>query len=565
MFSVRCECGNSIDVDEAQVNTPLACAKCRREIVCACAEEPGTFNGAGDFDGVVFIKAGPTGKGRIIPLGGCAPIEIGKNAANRIVLPGELVSRSHCKLVRLDFGPSRWTLEDKQSTNGLFVNGQRITSHELQDGDVIDIGEYELHYKLAAAAPVPDPEPELEVTEVAIAAPPPVARRTFQVRPAPSVPTGPGPICPSCDNQLAGGAKICVSCGIHVNTGRPLLTSEGLDENTVYGNAETALKFVSWIVWVTPLPIPLASAAYGKHKPYAIWTISAITIVVSLLVFFACFSFDDQSEPQWAKSLMLWPTHVDLAALTDQISKKVDESDDGAMIGRKRPAPRGIDSERLSKEELYALLASRTGEFHWWQLFTHALLHDPGSVIGFILHLGGNMLFMIVFGSRVNAIIGNVATAIVYPLLAAAAAAAVYLWTLPADHIGAMLGASGAINGLAGMYLVLFPAHRVYCAMWFRFRLWLAMKIFPMRGFWLLLIYFAYDAVMVLIGASGGVAHWAHIGGFVTGVAIGLGFLMSRQINCSNGDLLSLALGKHAWPLIGKPSRWAVKPVPVAS
>jgi hypothetical protein len=38
---------------------------------------------------------------------------------------------------------------------------------------------------------------------------------------------------------------------------------------------------------------------------------------------------------------------------------------------------------------------------------------------------------------------------------------------------------------------------------------------------------------------------------------LGLVILFSRQFNCRNGDLLSVVLGKHAWPLIGKPSRWA--------
>lgn len=107
-----------------------------------------------------------------------------------------------------------------------------------------------------------------------------------------------------------------------------------------------------------------------------------------------------------------------------------------------------------------------------------------------------------------------------------------------------------------GMYLILFPVHRVYCAMWIRFRWHLGMKIFTLRGFWVLLIYFAYDAVMVALRAESGTAHWAHIGGFLTGVVIALGILASRQFNSRGGDLLSVTLGRHAWPLIGKPSRW---------
>jgi hypothetical protein len=52
------------------------------------------------------------------------------------------------------------------------------------------------------------------------------------------------------------------------------------------------------------------------------------------------------------------------------------------------------------------------------------------------------------------------------------------------------------------------------------------------------------------------VAHWAHVGGFVTGAAIGLGLLLTRMFNTHGGDVLSVTLGKYAWPLIGKPARW---------
>jgi hypothetical protein len=58
-------------------------------------------------------------------------------------------------------------------------------------------------------------------------------------------------------------------------------------------------------------------------------------------------------------------------------------------------------------------------------------------------------------------------------------------------------------------------------------------------------------------GLSSGVAHWAHIGGFLAGMTLGLGVLFSRFFNTHGGDVLSVTLGKHAWPLIGKPSRWS--------
>ena len=172
------------------------------------------------------------------------------------------------------------------------------------------------------------------------------------------------------------------------------------------------------------------------------------------------------------------------------------------------------------------------------------------------VHLGGNLVFLFVFGGRINAVIGNLATFLVYPVLAVGSAWAHLHFARPDAP---MLGASGAINGLAGMYLVLFPLHRVYCGMWVRFRIWVALRVFAVRGFWILLLYFALDAAMVLYQArfgstsGGGTAHLAHIGGFLLGVALGFAVLLSRQFNCGGGDLLSVTLGRHAWPLIGRP------------
>jgi membrane associated rhomboid family serine protease len=68
------------------------------------------------------------------------------------------------------------------------------------------------------------------------------------------------------------------------------------------------------------------------------------------------------------------------------------------------------------------------------------------------------------------------------------------------------------------------------------------------------------NAISTHFHVGGGVAHWAHTGGFLTGAAIGLGLLFSRMFNTHGGDVLSVALGKHAWPLIGKPARWHLPP-----
>src|ERR1051325_1659691 len=96
-----------------------------------------------------------------------------------------------------------------------------------------------------------------------------------------------------------------------------------------------------------------------------------------------------------------------------------------------------------------AVLAKvKVGEFQPHQLITHAFLH------GGITHLVGNLIFLIVLGPRVNALIGNILTLILYPLLAVLAAT-FHMVAMQHEPSHPMVGASGAIMGLAGLYLVL--------------------------------------------------------------------------------------------------------------
>jgi membrane associated rhomboid family serine protease len=192
------------------------------------------------------------------------------------------------------------------------------------------------------------------------------------------------------------------------------------------------------------------------------------------------------------------------------------------------------------------------GQFHWWQLITHAFLH------GGILHLAGNMLFLLVLGSRVNALIGPLKTAILYPLLAVAAGLT-YMIAEANRPLAPMVGASGAIMGLAGMYLVLFPVHRVHMVAWVRLGLMtgfrLSHNIFAIRGFWVVLFYLAFDVLATLLGSRDNVAHWAHLGGFIAGVTVALALLIARQIDARGADLISVVFGRYAWAVMGKPSQ----------
>src|SRR3954464_2899785 len=153
MIQARCECGVGCTIPESAVASPMPpCPRCGRAVRFVCAEPLVDGQGAGDFDSRLVFVGGPDRAGEQVLLGGCSEIEIGKLPERHLPLAGQKVSRLHCKLLRLDFGPSRWSLEDQRSTNGLFVNGRRVTEPvELRDGDVVQIGEYSLRYATDAA------------------------------------------------------------------------------------------------------------------------------------------------------------------------------------------------------------------------------------------------------------------------------------------------------------------------------------------------------------------------------------------------------------------------------
>ena len=151
MINAKCQCGGELVVGEDAVNNLYACPTCNAHVRLVCAEQLAEGAGAGDFDARLTIAAGPSRIGEMIFIGGVADIEIGKLPERHIQLEEKMVSRLHCKLVRLDFGPSRWKIVDNKSTNGLFVNRQRVAEHELQNGDQISIGAYQLDLTVTGA------------------------------------------------------------------------------------------------------------------------------------------------------------------------------------------------------------------------------------------------------------------------------------------------------------------------------------------------------------------------------------------------------------------------------
>ena len=146
----------------------------------------------------------------------------------------------------------------------------------------------------------------------------------------------------------------------------------------------------------------------------------------------------------------------------------------------------------------------------WLTFLTYQFLH---AGLG---HLVGNCWFLWVFGRNVEDRLGPARFLGLY-LLSGVAAAAVQV-AVSGDSPLPMMGASGAISGVLGAYLVLFPGAWIYTLV-----PWIV-PILPVPAFVFLALWFVAQAFngfgALLGGASGGVAWWAHVGGFLAGIGL---------------------------------------------
>ncbi len=164
----------------------------------------------------------------------------------------------------------------------------------------------------------------------------------------------------------------------------------------------------------------------------------------------------------------------------------------------------------------------------WLTLFSSQFLH------GGLLHLGGNMLYLWIFGNNIEDRLGAVKFLIFY--LACGAVAGLSQWVIETSSAVPTLGASGAIAGVMGAYIIRFPRAKIMT--------FIAIFVVPVPaylflGWWFIqqsLYSYASLGVTADMG-SGGVAYWAHAGGFVFGVLLGplLGLFSARRDSNDRG------------------------------
>ncbi len=162
--------------------------------------------------------------------------------------------------------------------------------------------------------------------------------------------------------------------------------------------------------------------------------------------------------------------------------------------------------------------ASLVHHVPWYEgAFTSMFMH------GSWLHIGGNMLFLWIFGNNIEDALGKVRFLLWYVVAGLAATAAQTVVTLEfSNATGASIpnvGASGAIAGVLGAYLLLLPQARVLTAFIFVFIFLREVPAIVFLGIWFLFQLWEGGFAILHPQAGGGVAFFAHIGGFVFGMA----------------------------------------------
>ena len=223
-------------------------------------------------------------------------------------------------------------------------------------------------------------------------------------------------------------------------------------------------------------------------------------IVVNFLIFFAPMSPIDKAYYEMIPA--------DVTSGQEHVGLLEQDKDGGLHF---TPAPLSVVARTVQQSQNYDPVLP-TLQPTWLTIFTSMFLHAN------FLHVGGNMLFLWIFGNNVEDALGKVRYLLFY--LGCGFAAALAQIAIDPGSLIPTLGASGAIAGVMGAYIVMWPRARVTTIITALF-IWFVRDIsaFWVLGFWIALQIF--EGVYGLSGLStGGVAVFAHIGGFFIGILL---------------------------------------------
>jgi membrane associated rhomboid family serine protease len=151
--------------------------------------------------------------------------------------------------------------------------------------------------------------------------------------------------------------------------------------------------------------------------------------------------------------------------------------------------------------------------FHISAIFTSMFMH------GGWLHVLGNMWFLWIFGDNIEDILGHEKYLVFYLLCGVAAALTQVFFNV--DSRVPMVGASGAIAGVMGAYLVKFPHSRIVTLFFFIFITFFDVPAWLMLIYWFAVQFFSgIGSIGYATASEGGTAFFAHVGGFLTGIVL---------------------------------------------
>jgi membrane associated rhomboid family serine protease len=189
---------------------------------------------------------------------------------------------------------------------------------------------------------------------------------------------------------------------------------------------------------------------------------------------------------------------------------------------------RVILSRVVDDQVEFSPLVLQRVHFAAYQLVTSLFQHAD------LIHLLGNMLFLFVFGNAINAKLGHIGFLAAYLGIGVVENT---FWLVVMEHEPACLGASAAIMGLCGMFLVLYPRNGVKV-------FWDEMEIAWIIGSWtgeipgwvMVLLYLAFDVWGAIFDRAAGIGYLSHIVGGSLGVALAIGLLLSGWLTPDLGE-----------------------------
>ncbi|MBI5281807.1 MAG: rhomboid family intramembrane serine protease [Candidatus Solibacter usitatus] len=172
-----------------------------------------------------------------------------------------------------------------------------------------------------------------------------------------------------------------------------------------------------------------------------------------------------------------------------------------------------LSLDPYTRNDFIAVFGLVPERFNWISVATSMFLH------GGWMHLLGNMLFLWVFGDNIEDILGSGKFLLFYLLCGVGAAVGQYL--INPDSRVPMVGASGAIAGVMGAYMIKFPHARITMVGWFIFIFSFDLPAWVVLMYWFALQFFSgFGAISDVSAQRGGTAFFAHIGGFIAGMAL---------------------------------------------